>query len=232
MTPGCRSYPARPSIAMAATRRPRSSCRCPGQTAISHGRAGAFTSAYAGGNASIPFTNSLASYTTITGTTEPLVPTLAGQTMAETLSAASCAGDTPHCLQNMPSVNLVYTDLWTNTVPATPGTPIALAYDSTLTSNVNWQIPTAAELPARLVLDLPHHSQLQRADSAAVDGVAHLRRRRGRRARPGRAPCATARRMRRRAAGPGGRHAAGSHQHRLQRRATAAGLLSQTAVCP
>jgi hypothetical protein len=114
----------------------------PGQTAISHGRAGTFNSAYAGGNASIPFTNSLTSYTTITGTTEPLVPTTAGETMAETLSAASCAGDTPHCLQNMPSVNVVYTDLWTNTAAGlTAGTPIALAYDSTLTSNVNWQIP-------------------------------------------------------------------------------------------
>ncbi len=83
---------------------------------------------YAGGNASIPFTNSMASYTTITGTVEPLVPTLTGQTMRETLSTASCAGDTPHCLQNIPSVNLVYTDLWSN---PSAGTPIALSYDST-----------------------------------------------------------------------------------------------------
>jgi hypothetical protein len=117
----------------------------PGQMAHSHGRAGVFNSAYAGGTASVPFTNSLASFTTITGTTEPLVPTTAGQTMAETLSVASCAGDTPHCLQNMPSVNLVYTDIWTNAAAGlTPGTPIALAYDSTLTSNINWQIPTSA----------------------------------------------------------------------------------------
>jgi hypothetical protein len=115
----------------------------PGQTALSHGRAGAFASAYAGGNASIPFTNSLSSYTTITGTTEPLVPTTTGETMAETLSTASCAGDTPHCLQNEPSVNLVYTDLWTNPSAATPGTPIALAYDSTLSNNIGWSYPTA-----------------------------------------------------------------------------------------
>lgn len=114
-----------------------------GQTAISHGRAGTFNSAYAGGNASIPFPNSLATYTTITGTTEPLVPTTAGQTMGETLSAASCAGDTPHCLKNVPSVNLVYTDIWTNTAAGfTAGTPIALAYDPTLTNNVNWVLPT------------------------------------------------------------------------------------------
>jgi hypothetical protein len=116
----------------------------PGQTAVSHGRAGAFNSAYAGGSASIPFLNSQSSYTTITGTTEPLVPTATGQTMAETLGAASCAGDTPHCLQNMPSVNLVYTDIWTNPSAATIGTPIALSYDSTLSSNATWQYPTAA----------------------------------------------------------------------------------------
>ncbi len=116
----------------------------PGQTAHSHGRAGVFASAYAGGNASIPFTNSQSSFMTITGTTEPLVPTLAGQTMAETLSTASCAGDTPHCLQDIPSVNLVYTDLWTNPSAATLGTPITLAYDATLTNNVGWTAPTAA----------------------------------------------------------------------------------------
>ena len=51
----------------------------PGQTAHSHGRAGVFASAYAGGNASIPFTNSQSSFTTITGTTEPLVPTTTGR---------------------------------------------------------------------------------------------------------------------------------------------------------
>ncbi len=61
----------------------------PGRTALSHGRAGVFNPAYAGGNASIPFTNSLASYTNQingipqAGSTSPLVPK-AGETMAET----------------------------------------------------------------------------------------------------------------------------------------------------
>jgi hypothetical protein len=112
----------------------------PGQSAVSHGRAGAFASAYGGGNASIPFLNSQSSYTTNTGTTEPLVPTATGQTMAETLSAASCLGDTPHCLQNMPSVNLVYTDIWSN---PTSGTPIALAYSPVLAANPTWLPPTS-----------------------------------------------------------------------------------------
>ena len=122
----------------------------PGQTAHSHGRAGVFAAAYAGGNASIPFTNSQSSFTTITGTTEPLVPTATGETMAETLSDASCAGDTPHCLQDTPSVSPAYTDLWT-LPPATLGTPINnLSYQIVSqafagpanTTNVVWTPPT------------------------------------------------------------------------------------------
>jgi hypothetical protein len=115
----------------------------PGKTALSHGRSGVFNSAYPGGSATIPFPNSLAVYTTNTGTTAPLVPTSAGETMAETLSAASCLGDTPQCLRDIPSVNLVYTDIWT--APGlTAGTPITLAYDSSLTTNPTWIAPTAA----------------------------------------------------------------------------------------
>ena len=64
-----------------------------GQMAVSHGRFSAFNSAYAGGSASVTFTNSQASYTsTITAASAPLVPTVGGMTMAETLGAASCAG--------------------------------------------------------------------------------------------------------------------------------------------
>jgi hypothetical protein len=104
----------------------------PGQTAVSHGRFSAFNSAYAGGTASIGFPGSLASYTsTITATSAPLIPTTTGMTMAETLSAASCQVDSPHCLQNMPLQDPIYTDLWTNPAAATPGTPIInLTYQS------------------------------------------------------------------------------------------------------
>ena len=116
----------------------------PGHTAVSHGRAGAFASAYAGGTASIPFTNSLVTYTTNTGTTQQLVPTTAGETMAETLSAASCAGDTPRCLRDIPSVNVVYTDIWT-AAGFTPGTPVTFTYnDASLVQNATWQTPTSA----------------------------------------------------------------------------------------
>ena len=133
-----------------------------GQTATSHGRAGVFNSIYAGGNATIPFTNSLASYTLElngvpqTGNSVPLVPT-AGETMAETLSDASCPGDIPHCWQDMPSVNPTYADLWTDPSVATPGQAINAGLPSSLsyqtisqefnnpanTTNVAWTPPTS-----------------------------------------------------------------------------------------
>jgi len=116
-----------------------------GQTARSHGRAGSFDTAWPGGSISTAFAGSLATYTGNGGSIEALVPATAGETMAETLSDASCAGDSPRCLQDTPSINLLYTDLWTNTATgATPGTAIALTYDSTLTGNAAWLIPTSA----------------------------------------------------------------------------------------
>ena len=116
-----------------------------GKTAVSHGRTGSFNSAYAGGSLSTAFGGSLASYNSNAGAVESLMPGTAGETMAETLNDASCAGDSPRCMQDVMSVNLLYTDIWTNTATgATAGTPIALTYDSTLTTNATWVTPTDA----------------------------------------------------------------------------------------
>jgi hypothetical protein len=143
----------------------------PGQTAQSHGRFGAFNSAYAGGTASVPFPNTLASYTsTITATSAPLVPTAAGMTMAETLSAASCQVDSPHCLQNMPTSDPLYTDLWTNPAAATPGTPIinltyqSIAQEFATAPTLAWVPPsTAACQPwssiCRIIINYNEHIQ-------------------------------------------------------------------------
>jgi hypothetical protein len=143
----------------------------PGQTAISHGRFGAFNSAYAGGNASIPFPNSLATYTsTITATSAPLVPTTTGMTMAETLSAASCQVDTPHCLQNMPLPDPGYTDLWTNPSSATPGTPInnltyqSIAQEFSTDPTLAWTAPSSSGCQpwsslCRIIINYNEHIQ-------------------------------------------------------------------------
>lgn len=80
-----------------------------GQTAHSHGRQDLFNAAYAGATAAEvsagAFQNSVATFP----------PTAAGQTMAEARSAVSCASDSPPCLQMEPNVEVLYTDVWTNT---------------------------------------------------------------------------------------------------------------------
>jgi hypothetical protein len=143
----------------------------PGQTALSHGRFGAFNSAYAGGTASIPFPNSLATYTsTITATSAQLVPTTTGMTMAETLSAASCQVDSPHCLQNMPTSDPLYTDIWTNPAAATPGTPInnltyqSIAQQFAAAPTLAWAPPSSAPCQpwssiCRIVINYNEHIQ-------------------------------------------------------------------------
>jgi hypothetical protein len=108
---------------------------------VSHGRKGAFTSVYAGGTAGAAFADSLATYASINGS-EPLVPMTQGETMAETLHDASCAGDSPRCLQDMPTRDVLYTDLWTNPAAATPGTPIAYTYQA-----INQQFANATSMP-------------------------------------------------------------------------------------
>ena len=90
--------------------------------------------------------------------------------MAQTRMRVSCAGDTPHCLQIMPSVNLIYTDVWTDPALATPGTPINLRYDDA--TQFMTAFPTSATCVTVVVVHLPHHPQLQPADSAAVGPVA------------------------------------------------------------
>ncbi|MFI4879477.1 MAG: hypothetical protein ACHQD6_03330 [Steroidobacterales bacterium] len=100
-------------------------CHTPGgaqpkQPGFSHGRVGSFTSAWAGGTAGVAFPN--------TNPSGPLafIPQQ-GQTMAEARMAASCANDKPPCVQMVPSVNVLYTDVWT-APPLTPGMPITYAY--------------------------------------------------------------------------------------------------------
>ncbi len=101
----------------------------PGMTALSHGRQGVFSSIYAGGTVGAAFQIRSRPTPGINGT-EPLVPATQGETMAETLHDASCAGDSPRCLQDVPTRDVMYSDLWTNTAVATPGTPIAYTYQA------------------------------------------------------------------------------------------------------
>ncbi len=99
----------------------------PAQPGFSHGRFGTFASAWAGAAAAgVAFPNTYPSGPLA------LLPQQAGQTMAEARMAASCAlpvtPTTPYCAQMIPSVNVLYTDVWTDPALATPGTSITYAY--------------------------------------------------------------------------------------------------------
>ncbi|HEX4619082.1 MAG TPA: hypothetical protein VH135_05100, partial [Steroidobacteraceae bacterium] len=106
------------------------------QNPLSHGRQGTFAAAWAGGTAGAAFPH------TISSGPAAFIPQHNGDTMAQARMAASCASDTPPCLQMVPGVNVLYTDVWTDPAQATPGAPITYSY--TDATNPVPAIPTTA----------------------------------------------------------------------------------------
>jgi hypothetical protein len=137
-------------------------CHSPQQPGgVSHGRAGTFTSAWAGAAAAgVPFPHTYAA------PPKAFLPQQAGQTMAEARMAWSCANDTPPCLQMVPSVNVLYTDVWSDPaqVPAANiGTSITYAY-----AGATYTVPqpptsalcqTAWSADCRIIINYPEHIQ-------------------------------------------------------------------------
>jgi hypothetical protein len=97
------------------------------QTPISHGRAGLFALVNTGATTTgVPFPSTLPTFT----------PN-AGETMAEARSRVSCSSDNPPCLQMVPSVNIVYSDVWTNPAVRAPDASFSYSYlDPTITTNI------------------------------------------------------------------------------------------------
>jgi hypothetical protein len=123
----------------------------------SHGRDGLFPAAYAGAAGGEPFPDSVATY----------LPA-AGETMAETRADVSCAGSnlsTAQCSMT-PSVDVFYTDVWTDTAQGLPANPpIAYQYSALPTGEA---APIPAATPGcegtwaancRIVIDYPEHIQ-------------------------------------------------------------------------
>jgi hypothetical protein len=119
-------------------------------TGNSHGRAGAFPPAYAGftGVAGQPFPNTL---TTVAGASSP-TPQLpiAGETMAETRARVTCPSsvtppDSPVPCSQIPSVNVNYTDYWTDPVAA--GRPADASSSFSYSASVNPVSPSLTTLP-------------------------------------------------------------------------------------
>ncbi len=129
------------------------------QHPISHGREGLFNSVYPGAPTSgVPFPHTIA---TSTATATAFLP-MAGETMAQARMRISCAQDSPPCAQMVPSVNVLYTDVWTDPAQATPGAPISYRYDD---PTFKTAIPTLAGCVGtwasncRIIINYPEHIQ-------------------------------------------------------------------------
>jgi hypothetical protein len=101
------------------------------QNLKSHGRQGLFASAYAGAAGGVAFPHTLPTFTP-----NP------GETMAEARARVSCASDSPKCKQMLPSVNVYYTDVWTDPAVRAPDGPVDYSYNDAL--NFFTAIPTNA----------------------------------------------------------------------------------------
>jgi hypothetical protein len=92
---------------------------------LSHGRSAAFNAAYAGApSTGIAFPGSVSTFSPD-----------AGETMAETRTRVSCQTD---CAALVPSVDVLYTDVWTDPAVAPPAAPISYLY-----SNLTTLAPTS-----------------------------------------------------------------------------------------
>jgi hypothetical protein len=101
------------------------------QVPKSHGRQGVFASAYAGAAGTGPFPDTLPTFTPA-----------AGETMAEARARVSCATDTPKCRQMLMSMNVYYTDVWTNPAVRAPDKSLNYSYNDALSFFT--AIPTAS----------------------------------------------------------------------------------------
>jgi hypothetical protein len=127
------------------------------QNPHSHGRSGVFASAWAGAAVSgAPFPHAIAAGA------GAFIPQ-AGETMAEARMRVSCLSDSPPCKQMVPSVDVLYTDVWTDPAQATPGTPINLRYDDA--TQFFTAFPTTAlcvtawSADCRIIINYPEHIQ-------------------------------------------------------------------------
>jgi len=131
------------------------------QSPLSHGRSGVFAAAYGGAPAGgSPFPHTLAASVTQNGTVlQPFIPN-AGETMAEARARLTCVSGSI-CSQ-VPSVDLLYTDVWTDPAQATPGTPITLSYLGLQSAE---SIPTSSNCAStwasncRIIINYPQHIQ-------------------------------------------------------------------------
>jgi hypothetical protein len=124
-------------------------------TPVSHGRSGSFLSIYPGAAGGAPFPDSVS--TLATG--QSVIPT-AGQTMAETLALATCVEGS--VCSETPTLDVLYTDIWTNTSVAPANPAITYSYTALTPPEA---IPTTAlcesswAASCRTRINYPEHIQ-------------------------------------------------------------------------
>jgi hypothetical protein len=122
------------------------------QNPKSHGRQGSFTAVNKGAAATgQPFPN-----------TNPALSPDAGETMAEVHARQSCASDTPRCSAMNLSVNLIFTDVWTNPGLRAVDPDLKLAYnDASFTTPIPTDnaCVTAWTANCRIVINYVKHIQ-------------------------------------------------------------------------
>jgi hypothetical protein len=138
-------------------------CHKPPTTAspLSHGRSGVFAAVYGGSVTGTVFPGTLAA-TQTTGMMLPAFLPNAGETMAEARSRVTCATGSAMVCSEVPNVNVLYTDVWTDPTQATPGAPITLSYNDLTTPEAiptNSTCASAWASNCRVIINYPEHIQ-------------------------------------------------------------------------
>ena len=135
-------------------------CHRPGsaQHPISHGRQDLFMSAWAGAA-----TGGVAFPGTISSGPDSLVPNVS-ETMAQARVRHGCTSVTSPCAIMTPSMNVLYTDVWTDPAQATPGAPINLRYDDATQFKTAFPVNDPQCLTqwihtCRIIINYPEHLQ-------------------------------------------------------------------------
>ena len=133
---------------------------------LSHGRSGVFNPVYTGAPpGGGPFPNTLTTnLTESNGTILPAMIPNQGETMAEARSRVTCAQASGYACSEVPGVNVLYTDVWTDPSKATPGAVVSYSYTD-LDVKDGEAIPTSANCAStwasncRVIINYPEHIQ-------------------------------------------------------------------------
>ena len=137
------------------------------QAPLSHGRSGVFAPVYTGSTSgtAFPHTYAAATPTTLSDGTilQAYIPNV-GETMAEARARVTCATGSGVPCSEVPSVDVLYTDVWTDPAQAKSGASITLSYLG-LDGKDGEAIPTTTNCASiwaancRIIINYPQHIQ-------------------------------------------------------------------------